>query len=168
MDMMNLKKNFYLGILFTGALFVGVFYFILYPSFFARRKINPESGDKQGVLFVKQNVFVETELADDPYGWAKGMMFRQALDRDKGMFFVFPDETQRSFWMKNVLIPLDIIFISADKKIADIKENFQPCRASNCPAYISKEKAMYVLEVNAGFILENGIGIGDSVELIGQ
>jgi uncharacterized protein len=64
--------------------------------------------------------------------------------------------------MKNTLIPLDMIFVDSNLKIVDIKENVSPCaQGDECPLYPSQERAQYVLEVNAGFIQENGIKIGD-------
>ncbi|MBI4163156.1 MAG: DUF192 domain-containing protein [Candidatus Aenigmarchaeota archaeon] len=104
-------------------------------------------------------VFVET--ADSPAEWEKGLMNRASLGENNGMLFVFPDEQQRSFWMKNTLIPLDIIFISSDLTIVDIKRNFQPCRSFFCETYKSKQQAKYVLEVNADFAGIHNIKIGD-------
>jgi uncharacterized protein len=64
--------------------------------------------------------------------------------------------------MKNTLISLDMIFVDSNLKIVDIKENVPPCaQGDECPLYPSKERAQYVLEVNAGFVQENGIKRGD-------
>ena len=68
----------------------------------------------------------EAEVVDTPATRQQGLMFRTALPEATGMLFVFPSEGQRSFWMKNTLIPLDIIFIRADQTILGIVENAEP------------------------------------------
>lgn len=109
-------------------------------------------------------VEVIVEIADTAAQHSKGLMFRNSLKKGTGMFFVFNDELSRSFWMKNTKIPLDLIFISSDLKIVDIKANFLPCNAKNCEVYNSKP-AKYVLEVNAGFVDKQEIKLYDKVEI---
>jgi YVTN family beta-propeller protein len=104
-------------------------------------------------------VFVE--VPDDQEEFARGLMFRTHLPWNAGMLFAFYDEEPRRFWMKNTLIPLDMIFVDSSSKIIDIKENVPPCKQEECPTYPSKEPAQYVLEVNAGFVQEKGVKIGD-------
>ncbi len=108
---------------------------------------------------VVARIFVE--VPDDREEFARGLMFRKHLPWNAGMLFAFDDEEPRGFWMKNTLIPLDMIFIDSSSKIIDIKENVPPCKQEECPTYPSKEPAQYVLEVNAGFVQENGVKIGD-------
>ena len=103
------------------------------------------------------------EIANNTIDRAKGLMYRESLSKNKGMLFVYSGERERSFWMKNTLIPLDMIFISAQKEIVDINKNAQPCGEGECVSYTSKEPAQYVLEVNAGIAEEIGFSIGDSV-----
>jgi len=116
---------------------------------------------KSFVEFPSHNLKVEVELAENLVAQARGLMFRKSLAPESGMLFVFPDELRRTFWMKNTKIPLDLLFISADKKIVEIKENFEPCQENKCPIYRSQLAAQYVLEVNAGFSAKNNIQIGD-------
>lgn len=104
-------------------------------------------------------IFVE--VPDDQEEFARGLMFRTHLPWNAGMLFAFYDEEPRRFWMKNTLIPLDMIFVDSSSKIIDIKENVPPCKQEECPTYPSKEPAQYVLEVNAGFVQEKGVKIGD-------
>jgi YVTN family beta-propeller protein len=104
-------------------------------------------------------IFVE--VPDDREEFARGLMFRNHLPWNAGMLFAFDDEEIRRFWMKNTLIPLDMIFVDSSSKIIDIKENVPPCKQEECPTYPSKEPAQYVLEVNAGFVQEKGVKIGD-------
>lgn len=136
-----------------------IFYF-MHPDFFLRKK------NARLIKFPEKNLEIKIDIAADPYRWAKGLMFEKFLDEDKGMLFIFPDEAPRSFWMKNTLIPLDLIFISRDKKIVDFKENFAPCPdALFCPSYVSRSPAQYVLEVNAGLREKYGLQIGDLAEI---
>lgn len=115
------------------------------------------------VVFAKQNLKVKVELAETLWEQTRGLMGRNKLDEFEGMLFVFPNQTQRSFWMKNTFIPLDIVFISSDKKIVEIKENFEPCLTDDCPVYRSARPAQYVLEVNAGFCKRHGVEVGDEL-----
>lgn len=108
---------------------------------------------------------VYIDIADDPYEQSRGLMFRKSLESNNGMLFVFEDLTNRSFWMKNTYIPLDMIFIDNNLRIVDIKENVPPCLRENpCPSYPSTDPAKYVLEVNGGFVRENRIKIGDMLD----
>src|SRR3989344_916073 len=96
----------------------------------------------------------------------KGLMDVEYLDKNSGMLFIFPETGKYNFWMKNTLIPLDIIWIDSNKTVVEIKENFQPCIENiekKCEIYYSKENALYVLEVNSNIISENSIKIGDEV-----
>ena len=87
-------------------------------------------------------------------------MYRENLLKSEGMLFIFPKEDIIRMWMKNTLIPLDIIFLSHDKKIVDIKHNMKKLSDN---VIRSKEKSKYVLELNAGLTQELNIKIGDKV-----
>ncbi len=105
---------------------------------------------------------ISVEIADEIDEQTIGLMYRTELAADSGMLFVFSEEKQHVFWMKNTKIPLDIIFFDESRTIVDIKENFEPCIVDACEKYYSKP-AMYALEVNAGFTAEQGIVVGDSL-----
>ena len=113
-----------------------------------------------GKKIIKLNV----EIADDNYKIEKGLMFRKNLDENTGMLFIFGNESYETFWMKNTLIPLDIIFIGKDLKIVSI-ENAVPCNQNPCALYKSSKPVKYVLEVNAGFAMKNNIKPGDKIAL---
>ena len=113
---------------------------------------------------MSKGVIVNVEIADQPEERTLGLMNREILEINHGMLFIFEGEDYWSFWMKNTLIPLDLIFISDQYTIVDIKEDFKPCKVNNCDTYTSKEKAKYVLEVNSGFVEENNIKIGDKIK----
>ena len=112
----------------------------------------------------KKLIRIYVEIADDENEMAKGLMFRQRLDESSGMLFVFSDEYYRTFWMKNTLIPLDIIFIGNDFKIAEIKYAV-PCREEPCILYKSSKPARYVLEVNGNFTIKNDIKVGNIITI---
>ncbi len=120
---------------------------------------------KTEIFFPKQNIKVEAQLAQTILQQTKGLMRVKSLPENKGMLFVFLGESRQSFWMKNTFIPLDLLFISKDKKIVEIKPNFEPCPdGKNCPTYTSQKRAKYVLEVNSGFCEKYQIKEGDEVQ----
>jgi uncharacterized membrane protein (UPF0127 family) len=79
------------------------------------------------------------------------------------MLFIFPTQQQQSFWMKNMRIPLDIVFITADRHVLEIYASVPPCTGDPCTLYTSSAPIQYVLEVNSGFCARNGIVSGDPV-----
>jgi uncharacterized membrane protein (UPF0127 family) len=105
---------------------------------------------------------VIVEVAESPADLQRGLMNRRSLAQDSGMLFIFPEESPRSFWMKDTLIPLDMIFISRDLVIVDIA-TMQPCAIDPCPAYTSRQPAQFVLEVNAGYCRSHNIAIKDRI-----
>lgn len=109
------------------------------------------------------DVSVDVEVADDNQERAKGLMGRESLDG--GMLFVFEEEAQRTFWMKDTLIPLDMIFVGADFVVDEVKSNVPPCKIEDCPTYPSQMPAKYVIEVNGGFAFENKIVKGTTIDI---
>ena len=106
----------------------------------------------------------DAEVAESQAQVILGLMRRPQLGQAKGMLFVFPDVSLRYFWMKNTLIPLDIIFISDTKRIVYIAQQAQPCPQPPCPTYDSQQLAQYVMEINGGLSQELGLKAGDRVE----
>ena len=109
------------------------------------------------------SVSFKVELALTHDEMAKGLMFRESLPSDRGMLFVFDDEKPRTFWMKNTLIPLDMIFMDGNMTVVHVAEAY-PCEVDPCETY-SSPPAMYVLEVNKGLSKENNIVIGSRAYL---
>ena len=105
------------------------------------------------------NITIPLEVAITPEQHTQGLMFRTNITG--GMLFPYSDEKPRVFWMKNTVIPLDMIFIDAHNKIVTI-HHAVPCKIDPCKVYPSNP-AQYVLEVNGNFTTENNINIGDSV-----
>lgn len=112
----------------------------------------------------KNLIKINVEVADDNEERIKGLMFREKLDENSGMLFVFENEEHQTFWMKNTLIPLDIIFIDRNFKIVDIKSAV-PCKEEPCILYKSSRPVKYVLEVKDNFTAKKGINIGDKIIL---
>lgn len=117
------------------------------------------------VIIEKQNgdeIEIEAEVAEKPVDLQVGLMYREHMEPDQGMIFLMgrtPGIT--SFWMKNTLIPLDMIFIAQDGRIAHIHRNATP--RSETPVS-SREPVTGVLELNGGRADELGIAIGDRVK----
>jgi len=103
---------------------------------------------------------IDVEIANTDEARQQGLMFRNSLEENEGMLFVFDNEEKREFWMKNTFIPLDIIFLDKNMQVVSIIESMEPCKEANCPTYSSKVPATYALEVNAGFVKENNINEG--------
>ena len=112
-----------------------------------------------------EKVEVRVEVADDLAEQARGLMNRTTLGENRGMLFVYPQERELSFWMKNTLIPLSIAFIDSESRIKDIQD-MKPLD-DEPPSYVSADPAQYALEVNRGFFEERGVKVGDRIELPG-
>lgn len=114
------------------------------------------------VIFVSEarNITLSVKTADTDEARSRGLMFVDKLNENEGMLFVYGDEKQRTFWMKNTLIPLDMIFIASNGTVVYVVENAQPCEEDPCPTYVSGQAAKYVLEAKGGFAQLNGIGAG--------
>ncbi|MGB9371971.1 MAG: DUF192 domain-containing protein [Halobacteriota archaeon] len=106
---------------------------------------------------------VYAEAADAPAKREMGLMNRTYLNEDAGMLFIFPTQQQQSFWMKNMRIPLDIVFITADNHVLEIYPSVPPCTSDPCTLYTSSAPIKHALEVNSGFCARNGIASGDPV-----
>lgn len=113
-------------------------------------------------IFVQSKPF-NTEIADTAEKHARGLMFRTQIKADYGMLFVFAEEEIRSFWMKNTLIPLDMIFLNNEKQVIDLFCSVPPCRSDPCPSYTSALPARYVLEIAGGTAKRLKLKIGDKI-----
>ena len=104
---------------------------------------------------------LEVEVSSDEESIEKGLMHRDELGPESGMLFVFPEPSERSFWMKNTNIPLSIAYIGADNKILNI-EDMTPHDTTGVK---SQGKAKCAIEANKGWFDSKGIKPGDYVEL---
>ena len=103
---------------------------------------------------------IQLDLAISDQERALGLMYRDQLPADRGMFFVFAEEDRWPFWMKNTFIPLDLVWLDGAGTVVDVRAGVQPCRSDPCPSYAPAAKARAVLEVNAGHARAHGIAVG--------
>ncbi len=97
------------------------------------------------------------EIADNDLARQRGLMLRDAMPADHGMIFVFDDERERSFWMKNTRIPLDIIYVSASERVVSI-HSMRPYDHTPIP---SGGGAQWAIELNQGAAAKAGVRVGD-------
>jgi uncharacterized membrane protein (UPF0127 family) len=131
----------------------------LYAADLSRTRVEILRPDTGRILLA-----VDAELATTPESRTHGLMERTSLPTGHGMLFIFEVAQPLSFWMFNTLIPLDIIFADAERRITSISAFVPPCRPpSRCPTYRSHGAAQFVLEVNAGTVMKAGIAVGDEL-----
>ena len=150
------------GLAYLGALYIA-------PGFLGNKISGTNSSStvsfaKEGELFFLKNGIkakkIDIEIAENEEERNKGLMFRSYLPDTTGMLFIFEKETPQNFWMKNTIIPLDIIYVDAEKKIISITKNTNPYSEEVIPSY---GDAQYVIEVNTGFTEKHNIQIGDEI-----
>ncbi len=103
---------------------------------------------------------IDAEIASNDIERARGLMYRNKMEENQGMFFLFEREQTQSFYMRNTLIPLDIIYINSKMKIVDIYKSTNPMDETSLP---SAAPAQYVVEINGGLCEKYGIEIGDLI-----
>ena len=108
------------------------------------------------------SVIIDAEQAETPEQRAFGLMFRESLGEDEGMVFLFFEEQQGGFYMKNTLIPLSIAFFDAEGIIVDIIY-MEPCETDPCEIYVPDAPYEGALEVNQGAFEDWGVQEGDRV-----
>lgn len=128
--------------------------------------IQSSSSFAETVRFIGVNpsLEVKVELADTQSKAERGLMFRKDIPEGAGMWFVFRDDAERVFWMKNVIFPLDMIFIDKGFVIRKIEKTVPPCVHEPCPRYYSGVPVRYVLEVPGGYCERKGVKEGQKVE----
>jgi uncharacterized protein len=108
------------------------------------------------------------EFATDDASRERGLMMRTTLAPDHGMLFAFSYQAPQAFWMKNTLIPLDILYFDTDRRLVSTQLNVPPCKADPCPVYPSNAPARYVLELSAGTANRIGVQVGDELKIDGD
>jgi len=115
-----------------------------------------------------KNILVRAEVAKTPEQKELGLSFRNSLNKNSGMLFIFNPYQKPFFWMKDMNFPLDIIWIK-DDKIIDISRNLPTpkpgTQINQLTKYSPSDLVNYVLEVNAGFTDQNKIKTGDTVSI---
>jgi len=107
---------------------------------------------------------VAVEVVQSAAQVERGLMYRQHLPPDAGMLFLMGEEREQTFWMRNTLIPLDMIFIGRDLVVVGVVEKAQP--RTDTIRTVGKP-SLYVLEVNGGWASAHGVGAGTKVSFQG-
>ena len=112
----------------------------------------------------KEHAF-RVEIADTDELRARGLMYRESMAENEGMVFIFDTPGSYPFWMKNTLIPLDMIWVDADRRVVFIAPSVPPCKADPCPNFPATPPppALYVVEVVSGFAKKHGVKVGDQL-----
>ena len=110
---------------------------------------------------------IKAEVIRDPLIMQRGMMFRDSLAADRGMLFTHGQPGNFPYWMHNVKVPLDIIWLDSNRNVVEIVHSAAPCPKRPCPDLGGTKPALFVLEVNAGVAKKNNLQAGESLRFIG-
>jgi uncharacterized membrane protein (UPF0127 family) len=128
--------------------------------------LSPAASEARIILPDRSAVIVE--VASDDATREQGLMYRDHMADDRGMIFLFPQAGEYPFWMKNTLIPLDMIWMDADHRIVHIAHDVPPCKADPCPSYPPNAKASSVLELAAGVAAKHHLADGNVLKFEGM
>ena len=146
-------------VLRSGLLGLGLLLFLSAQASLPRQEVWIARGTSQ-----QEIAGFTVEVAETPETQTRGLMERPALAPNAGMLFIFPDVAPRTFWMMHTLIPLDMLFIAADRRIINIQDHALPCvPPRRCPTYHSTALAQYGLEIAGDRAQALGIRAGDYV-----
>ncbi len=140
-----------------------IFMFFFTTQAFSEHKLT--AFGKGTVEIGNQGFILSVEVASTESQRSMGLMYRDNLDLNRGMLFVFEYPAIQRVWMKNTLIPLDVLFVSAKGEIVSIHKGLQPCVKKSCEIYDSMGIAKYMLEVNAGVVKKQKLRVGMTVFL---
>ncbi|NJO42595.1 MAG: DUF192 domain-containing protein [Cyanobacteria bacterium CRU_2_1] len=130
----------------------------------------PPSDSEQGQMLsisaeaIVGNQVIQLEVARTPQEQAMGLMFRSVLPDDRGMLFPFEPPRSVNFWMKNVPVALDMVFLR-DGEVKAIAASVPPCDTNPCPTYGPQTPIDQVIELRSGRAAELGLEVGDRVEI---
>lgn len=145
-------------LIMIATVFTGIYLYRVYGddvrAFFAQ--------DDQVVIFI-ENLAVEVSIANTEEERRQGLSNVESIGELEGKLFVFDEEGQYGFWMRDMRFPIDIIFINDDFEIVEIVENVSPDTFPR--TFTSEEPARFVLETNAFFVQSFRIQEGDSVTI---
>jgi uncharacterized membrane protein (UPF0127 family) len=112
----------------------------------------------------QKEVPISVEIVDTPEERQLGLMYRASMEENHGMWFVFEDAQPYAFWMKNTLIPLDMVFVDSNMQVVDIIKA-DSCLEDPCKTYTPKAAAKFVLELNQNFTDRAGVKVGNMVKV---
>jgi uncharacterized membrane protein (UPF0127 family) len=107
---------------------------------------------------------IDLELALTAQEISTGLSFRPSLPHDRGMLFVFDELRYPSFWMKDMLFSLDLVYLDESGTVVHVEPEVPPCATDPCPTYPPSDRALAVLEVNAGVAAAHGIEKGAVIQ----
>lgn len=119
----------------------------------------PRAGMPSGAVY-------RLELALTPEQQALGLMYRESLPDNAGMLFVFDASEPHHFWMKNTMIPLDMIWMDESGKVVYVSANTPPCKAEPCATYGPDGPARQVLEIAGGMAAKENVTVGSTIKLL--
>ena len=137
-----------------------VIFMLVFISVFLRSKVTHIR------IFLPDGETIIADLAKTEEERTQGLMFRNTLNDDQGMLFVFEEEGLYSFWMKNMNFAIDILWLDRQKRIVHLELNVPPCKKEPCPTYAPDLPAKYVLELKAGSIERRKLKLFDRIDFI--
>ncbi len=143
--------------LLTASLILGIKYY----NNIASKDVEFDMGNLSIIKQSGERLDIKLKIADTINERAKGLMFVKEMPEGEGMLFIFEQEEMRKMWMENTYLPLDMLFVNKDKVIFNFKENATPLSRE---IIYSVGPALYVVELNAGFVKKHGIKTGDKIE----
>lgn len=169
------SKSQYIGPVIATSVTAVVFFFLIFSDIgiVPEKKVaqtsqldNPSYSQSYVEFFIqnREPVRFNTVVVDTPELRQKGLGGRTSLASDEAMLFIFESDDRYAFWMKDMLFPIDIIWISADNLIVDFVENISPDTYPE--SFAPKTNARMVLEVQAGVVQKNNFKIGDRVNIV--
>lgn len=111
-------------------------------------------------------VLYAVELARTPEEQTQGLMFRESLPEKTGMLFLFDEAAPHHFWMKNTMIPLDMIWMDESGKVLFVSADTPPCKADPCPTYGPDSQASSVLEIAGGMASKEKVTVGSALQFV--
>jgi hypothetical protein len=151
-----LRKNHLIPFLFAAAMLAGCGEPAMKPEDYGTHRVVMPNGKA-----------IRAEMMVKPEDLMRGMMFRESLADDRGLLFLHGSPGRYPYWMYQVKIPLDIIWLDLNRRVVEIHPNTPPCpsaKASECPSYGGTVQAMTVLELKAGMAKQYGVAVGTRLE----
>lgn len=132
---------------------------------FMTQEVRSQSNDYRQVNVMVNGLVLVADIAATDEQRTEGLSVKDSLAENEAMLFVFDNEAEHTFWMKNMKFPIDIIWIDTDKTVVHIEHNLQPCSSELfCPTYKPIDDSLYVLETVGGFAEEHDIVKGTMVD----
>lgn len=159
-------RNVVVALIITAVIAVFIFSTRAQPQQSSEVMPSPTVAIRIATVTIQNKTFT-IEIADSPTERAKGLSQRSSLDKDVGLLFIFENEGMHTFWMKDTLIPLDMIFIN-NNRVTTIHKNVQPqpnVSENQLHRYAPTEPVTFVLEINGGLSEVHGFRVGDTVEV---